>query len=219
MRHENRLPAALALCLSFAAGCATTHQVRPLGKGNASVNASLGGPLLGLFGGVFPGPIVSVGGAYGISDKLDVLMHADVTAAAFGNLHLDPGVAWHPLVTEGGPVPTLTLGGSVHLFTNFKDALVAPDLTFAAAWRLGKRHLIYTGVDAGIAIRTQVRPIVGPFVGAEARVSKRVGLTLEVKWLAPWYDTTPAAPVWVSPGGYGFISVLLGVNVYIGDVK
>lgn len=217
MRSLARL--ALAGTFLVAAGCASTHQVRPLGRGNAVVHASVGGPLIGLFGAVLPVPVVSVGGGYGVTDKLDVTMHADVTAAAFGDLHVDPGVAWHPLVSEGGPKPTLTVGGSVHLVTDFHSALVAPDATFAAAWRVARRHLIYAGVDAALAIRTRVNPIVGPFVGFEGRVGKRVGLSLEVKWLSPWYDTTPTAPSWISPGGFGYLSVLLGVNVYIGDVK
>jgi hypothetical protein len=200
-------------------GCATTHQVRPLGRGNAAVHASVGGPLLGLFGGVLPVPVVSVGGGYGVSDTLDVTLHLDVTSAAFGALHIDPGVAWHPLISEGGPRPTLTLGGSLHVLTDFTATLVAPDLMLAAAWRIARRHLVYAGVDAALAVRTTARALGGPFLGGEVRLGKRLGLALELKWLAPWYDTAAVAPSWIAPGGYGYLSALLGVNVYIGNVK
>jgi hypothetical protein len=62
-------------------------------------------------------------------------------------------------------------------------------------------------------------PIFGPYVGGEVRVSRRVGLSLEAKYLAPQYNTGILAPAWVAPGGYGYVSVLLGVNVYFGGVK
>jgi hypothetical protein len=221
MMRPSRLFFLLALALPLAAGtgCAHTHQVRPLGKGNATVNASLGGPLAGVFDIVLPTPIFSVGGAYGVTDNVEVLGHFDVTAAAFGSFHYDMGAAWHPMISEGGPKPTLTFGGGAHVLASGESVLVAPVLDFASAWRLGRGHLIYIGLDAAVPIRERATLIAGPYVGAEARLGKRVGLALEVKYFSPWYDTKPNAPTWISPGGYGFISALLGVNVYIGDVK
>ena len=44
-------------------------------------------------------------------------------------------------------------------------------------------------------------PIFGPFVGGEVRVGRRVGLSLEAKYLEPKYETGMLAPAWVSPGG------------------
>src|SRR5690348_11716594 len=82
------------------AGCASTHVVRPLGQGNGMVNASLGGPFLNVFDANIPTPIVSLGGGYGVRDWLDVYGHVDVTALAFGVLHVDPGVAFHPVIRE-----------------------------------------------------------------------------------------------------------------------
>jgi hypothetical protein len=200
------------------AACASTHIVRPLGKGNGVVHTSLGGPLVALGSAVFPSPIATVGGAWGVHDRVDVFMHANVTAMAFGDLHLEPGVAWHPLVRERGAVPTLTVGGSLHFLTDFRStARVFPAVSGAAAWALGqRRHLVYGGLD--LAVSFEGRAIFGPFVGGEMRVGRRVGLSLEVKWLAPYYDTRPPAPAWIAPGGLGYVSILLGVNVYLGSV-
>jgi hypothetical protein len=210
---------ALLLALGAGSGCAHTHQVRPLGKGNGAVHASLGGPLVGVFDIVLPTPIFSVGGAYGVTDNVEMLGHVDVTAAAFGSFHYDMGAAWHPIISENGLKPTLTIGGSMHVLATGDSVLVAPAFDFASAWRIARRHMIYVGVDAALPIREQAALLAGPYVGAEARIGKRVGLALEAKYLSPWYDTNPNAPDWISPGGYGFISALLGVNVYIGDVK
>jgi hypothetical protein len=46
-----------------------------------------------------------------------------------------------------------------------------------------------------------------------------MGVSLEAKWLAPNYDVTPTAPAWLSPGGHGYLSVLVGVSTYIGGVE
>jgi len=216
-----RLYVAIATLLAFGA-CASSHFVRPLGKGGAVASASLGGPLVQLGGAVFPTPIVELGGGYGVRDDLDVFLRANITAAAFGDLHLEPGVAWHPIIRDHGGVPTLTLAGSLHFLTDFRtSARALPQLSAATAWALGKkRHLLYAGLDLAVNLEGHgFGPIFGPFVGGELRVGRRVGLSLEAKYLAPNYNTGILAPAWIAPGGYGYLSILLGVNVYFGGVK
>jgi hypothetical protein len=202
--------------------CSSTHFVRPLGKGNGVVHASLGGPLIKLGGAVFPLPIATVGGGYGVRDDVDVFVHANVTALAFGDLHLTPGVAWHPLIRERGGVPTLTVAGTLNFLTDFRtSARALPELTVAAAWALGrKRHLLYVGADLAVSFEGKGWvPIFGPFVGGELRLGRRAALSLEVKWLAPNYDTNPLAADWIAPARQGYLSVLLGLNVYFGSVR
>jgi hypothetical protein len=216
-----RLVIAIAALVALTA-CTSTHLVRPLGRGNAVAHASLGGPLIDLGGAVFPTPIASLGGAYGVRDDVEVFLHANVTAMAFGDLHLEPGVAYHPVVRDRGPVPTVTVIGSVHFLTDFEtSARALPQLSAAAAWALGKkRHLLYGGLDLAISFEGRGWvPIFGPFVGGELRVGRRVGLSLEAKYLAPNFDSGAAAPAWVAPGGFGYVSVLLGLNVYFGGVR
>src|SRR6478736_1050061 len=213
-----RLYVAIGTLVAFGA-CASSHFVRPLGKGGAVVNASLGGPLVQLGGATFPTPIVDVGGGYGVRDDVDLFLRWNITAAAFGDLHLEPGVAWHPIIRDHGGVPTLTIAGSMHFLTDFRTtARALPELTIATAWALGKkRHLVYGGTDLAVSFEGRGWvPIFGPFVGGELRVGKRVGLTLEAKYLAPNYETRLLAPAWVAPGGWGYLSILVGVNVYFG---
>lgn len=209
----------LLLTLGASTGCTHTHQVRPLGKGNASVHASLGGPLVRLFDTVLPIPIVSVGGAYGVTERVEVLGHVDLMGAAFGSFHYDMGVAWHPMVSDQGFKPTLTLGAGAHVLATSESVLVAPTANVASAWRLARKHLVYVGLDAALPMRDSATFVAGPLLGAELRLGKRFGLALETKYLAPWYDTKPNPPKWVSPGGFGFVSVLLGANIYLGDVQ
>jgi len=207
---------------TLAGACATSHPARPLGRGNAIGQASLGGPLVEIFDAPAVSPILVLGGGYGLTDRWDAYGRFDVTAAAYGDLHLEPGAAFHPLVREGGAVPTVTLAGSVHLLTDFRTALrVGPQLTALSAWRVGasRRHLVYVGADAGTLFGGQTRVLAGPLVGAEVRAGPSSGFVLEVKWLSPWYDVQPLAPTWISPGDHGYLAVLVGYNHYWGQVK
>jgi hypothetical protein len=200
------------------AGCAQTHIVRPLGKGNGNVNMSLGGPFLTVFGATIPAPIASVGGAYGVRDDMEVAGHLDLTALAYGIVHVDPGFVLHPVIREGGWVPTVTVGASLHLLTNFQDFRGIPDLTVAAAWRIARRHLIYVGGDLGLGFEAHgFRAFYGPFIGGEARLGKRVGLALELKYINPDINTQILAPTWQP--GQGYLSLIIGLNVYLGGVK
>ena len=216
-----RLYVAIATLVCFGA-CASSHFVRPLGKGGAVASASLGGPLVQLGGAFFPTPIVELGGGYGVRDDVDLFLRANITAAAFGDLHLEPGVAYHPIIRDHGPVPTVTVAGSMHFLTDFRtSARALPQLSAATAWALGKkRHLLYGGLDLAVSFEGRGWvPIFGPFIGGELRVGRRIGLSLEAKYLAPNYNTGILAPAWIAPGGYGYLSILLGVNVYFGGVK
>jgi hypothetical protein len=210
----------LAVAL-LATACSTSHVARPLGRGNAVGQASLGGPLVEVSETPIAAPILSLGGGYGLSDQWDGYARADVTAAAYGTLHLEPGVAFHPLVREAGGVPTVTVAASAHVLTDLRELRLGPQLTALAAWRVGatRRHLVYVGVDAGTLVPGRVRVLAGPLAGAELRVGRRSGLALEVKWLSPWYDVGPLSATWISPGNRGYLAILLGYNLYWGDVR
>jgi hypothetical protein len=209
------------LALLGLASCATSHFARPLGRGNAVAQASLGGPVVEVSGTPVAAPILDLGGGYGVTDRWDVFGRGDVTAATFGDLHVEAGAAFHPSVRDAGAVPTVTLAGSLHVLTDFADARLGPQLSALAAWRVGARHrhLVYVGADAGTLLPGRARLLAGPLVGAELRAGRRAGLVAELKWLAPWYDVRPLAPTWVSPGDRGYVSLLVGANFYWGDVK
>jgi hypothetical protein len=210
---------ALAGLAVLASSCATSHPARPLGRGNFVGQASLGGPIVEVSETPIPAPILVAGGGYGLTDRWDAYGRLDLTAAAYGNVHVEPGAAFHPLVREGGLVPTVTVVGSVHVLTDFDRLRVGPQVTGLSAWRVGGRHLIYLGADVGTLLGgDRTRFLAGPLVGGELRAGS-VGLVLEVKWLAPWYDVQPLAPTWVSPGDRGYLAVLVGCNLYRGDVK
>ncbi len=198
-------------------GCATSQPVRPLGRGRTAMNTSVGGPLVRALGVDMPTPILSVGAAHGVRDNLEATARVDVTAAAYGVLHVEPGVAYHPYVNDGpGLVPTLTVAGSLHLLTDFQAVRAAPMIATVAAWRVGGRHLVYAGADVGLAFGSPTRLVAGPLVGDELRLGA-FGVGIETKWLAPYHDVEPAAPDWLSPGHHGYLFVLLGLHYYFDE--
>jgi hypothetical protein len=198
---------------ALALGCSTTRAVRPLGRGNAAFGVSAGGPLVQALGVDLATPIVTVCEVYGARDDLDVFVNADLTAAVYGNLHVEPGAAYHFLVRDGGPVPTLTAAGSAHFLTDFDVARVYPQLTLTAAWLVHRRHVLYLGADGALGFGSPTRALVGPLVGVELRRG-RVGVQLEGKWIAPYYDVAPTAPSWISPASHGYLTLLVGVTYY-----
>lgn len=199
------------------AGCGVSHSVRPLGRGGSAVRASLGGPLVAAKGTPVPAPILLVGGGYGLGDRLDATADADVTAAAYGVAHLAPGVVYHLRAPVARSLaPAVSLGASVHLLTNIADTRVAPQLSAVAAWALPGGHLIYGGGDAGVVFGDPTRMLAGPLLGGEVRLGERYALAVEIKWLAPYYDVRPTAPDWISPGGRGYFSTMIGLRRALG---
>ena len=194
-------------------GCSTTRTVRPLGSGNAAFGVSAGGPLVHAVGADLATPIVSVSEAYGVSDDLDAFANVDLTAAAYGDLHLQPGAAYHFLVRDAGPVPTLTAAASAHVLTDFDRVRVYPQLTLTAAWLIRHRHVLYLGADGAVGLVSRTRFLIGPLLGFELRAG-RVGVGLEGKWIAPYYDVEPTAPSWISPSSHGYLSLLVGLTYH-----
>ncbi len=196
----------------LAAACANSHAVRPLGRHETAVTASVGGPLVQALGLTIPTPIATIGARHGIRDDLSVGGSWDLTAAAYGVAHVIPQAAWQVFESGSGRGPRITLLGAVHVLSNLSDTRVAPQLTPISSWRLGADHLIYGGVDAAAFIGHPTHFIWGPLVGLDLRLGPRLGFGVELKWLAPQHDVEPLAPTWISPGHHGFLAVLLGFS-------
>jgi hypothetical protein len=202
-----------AACALLAGACAQSRVIQPLPPGQSSLGASLGGPMVQVGGNPLPVPILEAGGAHGLRERLAATGNIDLTALLYGTLHIEPGVVWHPIVHDRGPLPSLALSGSLHVLSDFDDLLVAPHLAAIASWPVARRHLVYGGIDTAVALQTYSRVVIGPLIGGEYRHG-RLGFGLELKWLAPYYDVEPTAPRWISPGEQGFLSVIIGFQYH-----
>lgn len=135
------------IAITMMAGCSGVRFVRPLDKGSSAATVSLGGPITQVAGKYLPLPLLSAGYGYGITDYLSAEAGLHVTSALFGIAHLDAGVNWTPLRTQG-MVPGVVISPKLVLLSNFKphESRAYPAVTPTLYWEAG-RHLLYTGAE------------------------------------------------------------------------
>ena len=205
----------LTIVATICAGaCSTVRPVEPLAPGQFALAGSVGGPLINTLGTVFPTPMLTAGGSYGLGERWVATGSVGLTEALFGVVHVEPGATFFPWLSQEGEM-IFGATASLHVLVNGSDALVAPQLSGTASWRLSPAWLVYGGGDLALVLRAPARPIWGPLGGVQWRTG-RTSLSLETKWLAPHHDVEPAAPGWISPAHQGYLTVLLGARFAFG---
>jgi hypothetical protein len=214
------MPACLA-CL--AAGCAVSHGVRPLARGQGAVTASFGGPISRDLPSpvAFPVPITTVGYAHGLTDRTAVHGAIHPTGlAAFGVFAADAGVT-ELLLEPRGLAPRLMLDGGLILaagrFPGSEargGARLLADVQLVASRDIG-RHAVYVGLDQLVQPFPSPGYFATPMVGGLLSTG-RVDLQLEYMWLIPGLDNDLQAAEFVGPFGLGASSIKLGLAVHLG---
>jgi hypothetical protein len=199
----------LFVCLSlFSLACGHATHVRPTPRGQAQVEATLGGPFAKVSGMVIPLPLSTVGGSVGLTDELDVHAHLHGTSLAFGVGGLDVGASYMP-IREKGWVPAVTFTGRFYGFTDLKAFVPYLELTGSASYQWAKRHLLYASVST--LAQTSRWPLWSLSVGNEFRFGN-FGLQLEGRWYQPATATAFQVVDWQSLGGQGAYGALLGLS-------
>jgi hypothetical protein len=217
---------------ALAMACTATHSVRTIGKGNAGVEASLGGPIFTNLGGPIPAPNLFVGGRYGVRDDLDISLHYNLTSPIIPGIGLDmilsehwvpiqPGIGIQSRTEDKGW--SLATGGSVHLITDFKHgALAFPAIEVASGWRY-KWLNPYLGVSLALHFfrpydKKNV-PLLNPFIGSDFIVSQNVNLALRVTFYDVVYNQYGSQVEWIhlvdnvsERKKYGMVGVSLGFS-------
>ncbi len=210
---------ALAVLLS---GCAASRAVAPMGRGNAAITASLGGPMFE-FGAPVPAPLLSTGVRYGLSERTSVHGGVELTPILLvGVAGANAGVNTE-LWPASGARPRLMLDGTLWLFAGDNDpegpeggARLFPDLGALASWDLGRRrHHVYGGAQLFTQLFPEVVAYPYPVVGGVVNTG-RVGWQLELGWPALTSSNLPNFVEWVGPFHQGAISVHVGASVALG---
>ena len=81
----------LITCVIFQS-CMPTRMVKPLKKGEKSIGAHFGGPMINFAGAPIPVPFTSITGATGIKDDLTAYGSLHTTSAIFGVAQVDLGI-------------------------------------------------------------------------------------------------------------------------------
>jgi hypothetical protein len=224
--------AVIILLASCAVACTAAHSVRTIGKGNAGVEVSLGGPIFTNLGAPIPAPNLFIGGRYGVRDDLDLSLHYNLTTPIIPGIALDliMNEHWVPLqpglgVQKDTPKKgwSLATSGSVHLLTDFKNGAVAlPAVEVAGGWRY-KWLNPYLGVSLALHF---FRPeghhnpaFLSPFVGMDAILNDEVSLALRVTFFDVAYNMYGSQVEWIHlvddtshHKKYGMVGLSLGFS-------
>lgn len=207
-------------------GCAASRAVAPLPKGAVAGQASLGGPLL-VFGAPLPVPITTIGAGYGVTDRFGVHGAVHPTGLIlFGVVGLDVGASYE-LVPPKGARPRLMGDLTLSAFagdTSSEGApfgvRVFPEAQLVASWDLGeRRHHPYVGLDLFTQPLPTPAAYLSPMLGFEVQASRRLGLQVEGKWIAPYASNLPNFVDWVGIAHQGGISAQLGASWHFGETR
>lgn len=133
----------------FIVGCAPARFVEPLDKGQLSVGANLGGPLIEYAPAVIPLPFVAAEVGYGIDTNLTVHGGLNITSMMFGNFHLDAGITYK-FLDQKKYIPNVSVSPSFQFVYDVYDKVGKfwPVLDVNAYWNYGKRrNYFYAGFN------------------------------------------------------------------------
>ena len=214
---------ALSIAAVVGTACGISRGVRPIGDGNSAVSVSAGGPMANYIGTKLPLPLATVGGVYGLSDRVDVHGGLHLTTPAFFGLwgvEMGSGVLLrdqtHPAI------PALMADVNLNFFYgNLGEgdpeggARVFPETDLRASWEWGKAlHLAYTGPSAFFSLEPQsLTP--AWVVGNQFRFD-RTDVTLETRWNRPGADPDSVFVEWGGLAGRGVLSAHLGFRYRFG---
>ena len=213
----------LVLSLPVATACGVSRGVRPIGEGNGAIAVSAGGPVVDYIGVKLPLPLTTVGGVYGVSDRIDVHggLHG-TTPALFGLWGFELGAGALVLDQKHPAAPALMVDVNLNAFTgNLGDGdpqgglRVFPEADLRASWAWSDaQHLSYTGPSAFFSTGPgNVTP--AWVLGQQFRMG-RTDLSLEGRWIRPGADPTSVTADWGGIGGRGVLSTHVGFRVRFG---
>jgi hypothetical protein len=166
-------------------GCSTTEPVRVLEPGEVRIVASVGGPVVPSAVPTVVIPYATFGLMKGVTDQLTVTGNVHALLAGLVTLGVEGGAACR-LVREEGAIPEVTAKAQALVMTNFTPGSfrLFPLCSVNGSYRVGNDVLAYLGAESLFQFTGEDHYFLGPFMGAEVAVSRRVRLQVEAKWMA-----------------------------------
>lgn len=208
----------LAILVVIVSGCGSVATVRPLVVGEQALAFSLGGPVATVPGFAdLPVPYTVARYRWGVAERLEARVGVHPTMLAFGTLGLEAGLSWLAF-DQHKALPALCVGATPTMWVNpFNGAVgLAPEAEAALSWMVGESVMLYTGAQAMFQLEEPYVPWAA-LAGVEFRVSRHVGMGLELKWYAPTEAAYPHVVDFpVSIGNQGAIGGVIGLTLYPG---
>ncbi len=209
----------LLLLVFGIASCAPSRFVEPLDKGEWSIGANFGGPVIDFAGAPIPVPITAIEVGYGLDSTKTIHGGLHTTSILFGNLQIDAGMTYQ-FLHQKKYIPNLSgaLGFNTIYDFDDKSGKFWPTLDLNAFWNYGKRrNYFYVGVnnyfdftqtlESGQSQKNNIlfSPQIGHIVKGKNRSWE---LTTELKFLAPYrrndYAFVPYKSITGKFGAAGF---------------
>ena len=213
--------------------CAPARFVEPLDKGELSVGANFGGPIIDFAGAPIPVPLTAIEAGYGIDTNLTVHGGLHTTAAIFGNFQMDAGVTYQ-FLEQNRYIPNVSVNPGFNLVVDLANVdredvrtKFWPTLDLNAFWNYGeRRNYAYIGVNnyfelTSMMANEQVQAnnwIFSPQIGHVVKgKSNKWQLITEIKFLAPYRKNTYSfIPYKSLLGANGATGVFIGYRRLIG---
>jgi hypothetical protein len=210
--RPHALKAIFVCAMATAIGCSATRSVRPVGRGNVNVAASIGGPLFRNLGPPLPVPLPVVSARVGLTDCTDV--DFGVMLPVSRTAGLDLGASTLILQGHHGDL-ALMAGGRLTALSPVLSPLRPTFITegsLTASWALTPSLLPYLGADLLLELRTgRVHPTT---LAGLTYASPLAGFSLaaEVRWLAIATDARRLSVRYVSPWSHGALAAVVAIS-------
>lgn len=200
--------------------CSNSRIVQPLAKGQHQVSAHFGGPVIKFAGAPVPLPLTSLSYAHGVSESFTAFGGVGLTAAAFGNLHLDVG-GTQGILKPKGFRPGVSASVDFHIIANKSNLFFMPQLDLNTYWLVGKHNsLAYFCINNNFdpsATRSSGEPqttkwLPSAVLGYTFRNKTTWQYTLETRYIAPFTDNVNLVPDFVSPTTTGALGLYFAVQ-------
>lgn len=205
------------------ASCAPARFVEPLDKGEWSVGADLGGPMLNFNGAPIPVPLSQIEVGYGLDSNLTIHGGLHTTSLLFGNGQLDAGVTWK-VYNQNRAIPSISVSGGINVIysPSTRKGDLWPVLDANAYWNYGKRNnYIYLGINNYFDFSSRMANdqtqryhwIASPQIGHVVKGKRdRWQLITEFKYLAPYLASDKAFVPYTGLFHHGALGFYIGVR-------
>jgi hypothetical protein len=199
------------------AGCGTVAAVRPLRRGESALTFSLGGPVAQVAGLDIPLPYAVARYRYGPTDNSSLYVGGHLLTAAMGTIGIDAGYSHHFLKQRGWIPAVGASAGFIAFVQPGGGQAFFPQADLTASYLLRQRWLLYFGSHSMFQLGATPYVVLAPFAGAEARLGRRLSLSLESKWYAPTEPARPRDVYYSLPiAGRGAVGFTLGFSYLFG---
>lgn len=200
---------------AFLLACAPSRFVEPLDKGEWSVGADLGGPVLNFNGAPIPTPLSELEVGYGIDSLTTVHGGLHLTSMLYGNAQLDLGVTRKVLNQEGWR-PNISVAGGFNVIysPSTGKADFWPIFDANLYWNYGRRrNYLYFGTSNYFDLNGTTTWIFIPQLGHVVKGKRdRWQLITEFKWMAPFKRNEAAFVPYYGIAKQGSLGFYIGVR-------